>query len=248
MTTARRTLTRLGATAGAAGLLTLGVAGTAAAHVTVTPSTSSAGSYSVLTFSVGHGCEGSPTTAITISIPEGINAVTPTRNELYDVTKEAEQLDPPVADAHGNELTERVSTVTYTARTPLPEGFRDTFEVQLQLPEDAEGESLVFPTIQTCEKGETAWTEIPAEGQTEDDLESPAPGFTIIGAEEGGHGGSDTAASDTAPVAAETSSAAQTEAASSDGDGNGLAIAGLVAGVAGLLVGGSALLRARRTA
>lgn len=243
MSLARCTLARLGATAGAAGLLISGAAGVASAHVSVTPSTSAAGSYSVLTFSVAHGCEGSPTTAMTISIPEGINAVSPTRNDFYDVTKQTEQLDPPVVDAAGNELTERVSTVTYTARTPLPEGFRDTFEVQLQLPEEAVGESLLFPTIQTCEKGETAWTEVPAEGQTEDDLESPAPGFTIVeaGEAEGGHGA--------APAAApETSSAAQTEASSGDGNSNGLAVAGLAAGVVGLLVGGLALLRTRRTA
>ncbi|MDO9455882.1 YcnI family protein [Nocardioides sp.] len=263
MPTARRTstraLTRIGAVAGVAGLLTLGLAGPASAHVTVTPSTTAAGSYSVLTFSVGHGCEGSPTTAVTISIPEGINAATPTRNDYYDVTKQVAKLDPAVTDAEGNELTERVSTVTYTAKTPLPDGYRDTFEVQLQLPEDAEGETLSFPTIQTCAQGETAWTEIAEAGQSEDDLDNPAPAFAVTEASEGGHHDAgathDDAAEEgeegeAAAVSTETGSAAETQesAASSDDDGNGLAIAGLVAGVAGLLVGGFALLRSRRTA
>ncbi len=249
----RRTSLRLGAAAGAAGLLTIGLAGAASAHVTVTPSTTAAGSYSVLTFSVGHGCEGSPTTALAISIPEGINAVTPTRNDYYDVTKQTEKLDPPVTDSHGGEVTERVATVTYTARTPLPEGFRDTFELQLQVPEDADGETLTFPAIQTCEKGETAWTEVPAAGQSEDDLESPAPAFVVTEAGEGGHHDDDAAAEDeagdAAPVSAETgtTSAAQ-ESASADDDGNGLAIAGLATGVVGLLVAGVALARTRRTA
>ena len=67
----RRTLARLGATAGAAGLLTLGLAAPASAHVTVTPSDTAAGAYVVLTFSVPHGCDGSPTTGITIQMPGG---------------------------------------------------------------------------------------------------------------------------------------------------------------------------------
>lgn len=247
---ARRTAARLGAIAGTTGLLTLGLAGAASAHVTVTPSTTSAGAYSVLLFSVGHGCEGSPTTKITIKVPEGINSVTPTRNDFYDVTKELVALDPPVTDAHGNELTERVDTVTYTARTPLPDGYRDTFEVQAQIPEDAEGTTLTFPTVQTCEQGETAWTQTPAAGQTEDDLESPAPAFEVTAAGEGGHHDGEEAEESAAdPVAAEAEpTATQAAAVVSDDDGNGLAIAGLATGVIGILVGGAALARSRRTA
>lgn len=254
MSPARRTLARLGAVTGTAGLLTLGLAGAASAHVTVTPSDTGAGAYTVLTFAVGHGCDGSPTTGITISVPEGINAVTPTRNDYYDVTKQTEKLTPPVTDAHGNELTERVGTVTYTARTALPDGFRDTFELSVQIPEDAEGSDLTFPVIQTCEKGETAWTQVPAAGQSEDDLESPAPGFEVTAAGAGGHGDEaadpEEGADDAAAVSAETTpaSASTEEAAASDDDGNGLAIAGLVAGIGGLALGGAALARSRRTA
>ena len=52
----------------------------ASAHVTITPSTTAAGAFAVLEVSVGHGCDGSPTTEITIQMPPEINAVTPTRN------------------------------------------------------------------------------------------------------------------------------------------------------------------------
>lgn len=248
----RRTLTRLGLAGGAAAALALGLAAPASAHVTVTPSETAAGAYTVLTFSVGHGCDGSPTTGIRIQIPEGINAVTPTRNDYYAVTKQAEQLDPPVTDAHGNELTERVATVTYTARTDLPDGFRDTFELSLQLPEDAEGQTMTFPVVQSCVQGENPWTEVPAEGQSEDDLEYPAPAFTVTAAGEDGH--HDDAAEEPADETAEGVSVTEAsgepaDEAASDADGSGsatgLAIAGLVAGVAGLLVGGLALARGR---
>ena len=177
-----RTLARLGAVPLALGAVVLGVAAPASAHVTITASTTAAGAFTVLTVSVPHGCEGSATTEVTIQIPEEINAVTPTRNALWEVEKEVEQLDPPVTDAHGNEITERVATVTYTADTPLPDGYRDAFELSLQLPDD-EGTTLVFPTIQTCEEGESAWIEVPADGQSEDDLELPAPSVTITAAE-----------------------------------------------------------------
>ena len=43
----------------------------ASAHVTITPSTTAAGAFAVLEVSVGHGCEGSPTTEITIQMPAG---------------------------------------------------------------------------------------------------------------------------------------------------------------------------------
>jgi len=71
--------------------------------------------------------------------------------------------------------------------------------LSVAIPEDAAGTTLFFPTIQTCESGETAWIEIPAEGQDHDDLESPAPGVTVV---EGGgddHGHAEEAAADTAP-------------------------------------------------
>ena len=233
----RRTLARLGATAGAAGLLTLGLAAPASAHVTVTPSDTAAGAFVVLTFSVPHGCDGSPTTGITIQVPEEILSVTPTRNPLYEVEKSVVQLDEPVEDAHGNSITERVGEVTYTARTPLPDGERDAFELSLQLP-DAAGETLAFPVIQACEKGETAWVETPAEGQDAEELERPAPSVTITEATGDEHG------------AAETVSTEEPEADAADDsdseDGNGLAIAGLVVGAVGVIVGGTALARTRK--
>lgn len=50
----------------AAGALVLGLGGPAAAHVTVSADGTAAGSYTLLTFSVPHGCEGEATTAIAI--------------------------------------------------------------------------------------------------------------------------------------------------------------------------------------
>jgi len=120
-------------------------------------------------------------------------------------------------------VTEGSTQVVYTARTPLPDGQRDTFELSLQIPEDAEGQTLTFPTIQTCEAGSTSWTEVPADGQSEDDLEHPAPAFEVTAASSDDDDDGDDDATD------------------------GLAVAGLVAGLLGLALGAVALARTRRS-
>jgi uncharacterized protein YcnI len=251
-----RTFARLGALPAATAAVALSLAAPASAHVTATPSTAAAGAYTVVTFSVGHGCEGSPTTRIEIQVPESVLSVTPTRNPYYDVEKTMVDLDDPVTDAHGNEVTERVASIVYTADTPLPEGQRDTFELSFQLP-DAEGEVLAFPTVQTCQEGETGWVEVPAEGQDVDELDSPAPAFEILPAGEDAHGSSDEASDE-----ASDESAGSAEQASTDDDGAGepaeaatpeagsaaLGWAGLAAGLLGLGAGGVALARTRTSA
>ena len=238
-----RTIARLAALPAATAAVALSIAAPASAHVTATPSTAAAGAYTVVTFSVGHGCEGSPTTRLEIQVPESVLSVTPSRNPFYDVEKTIEQLDEPVADAHGNEVTERTASIVYTATTPLPDGQRDAFELSFQLP-DAEGETLSFPTIQTCEKGETGWTEVPADGQDAEELESPAPAFEIVAAEAGGHG--DQAAAEPAADEAEPTVEESTEAAADAGDTSpALGWIGLVAGLLGLAAGGLALARTR---
>ena len=235
----RFTLPAAGAATAALGLVAL-TAGTASAHVTVSPDTTAAGGYAVLTFSVPHGCEGSPTTKVAIAMPQDIPQVTPTVNPNWTVAKVQEKLAEPVKDAHGNEITERVSQVVYTAKTPLADGYRDTLALSLQLPEK-EGETLTFPVVQTCAKGSTNWNETAAEGQDAEELAHPAPAVTVTAADAAGHHGA--TSDDDAAGGAE---AAPADERDGDGGGDGLAIAGLVAGVAGIAVGGLALARGRK--
>ncbi len=244
---AARPFLRVAAPTAALALVALG-ASPAAAHVTGTPSTTAAGAYTVVTFSVGHGCEGSPTTEIEIQVPEGVNAVTPTRNPLYTLEKNIEELDEPVTDAHGNEVTQRVGSVTYTAETPLPDGQRDTFELSFQIPADAEGETLAFPSVQTCEKGETGWTQLPEEGQDADELDTPAPSFEVTAAEGDGHGHGEESADETAESDSHDEGHDEGDETTEASAGSTVGWAGLVLGGLGLLVGGIALARSRATA
>ena len=227
--TIRNTAARLGAASIAAAALSLTFVAPASAHVTVGGTSTEAGEYTVLTVSVPHGCDGSPTTKVEIKIPDDVLAVTPTRNPFWDVSTSVVKLAKPAKDAHGNAVTERTGTVTYTATTPLPDDQRDAFELSFQVPDKA-GETLTFPAIQTCEKGKTAWTEVPAKGQDAEELEHPAPSFVITPDDEHGPG---SAADEAADGAAK---------AGSDQRGT----IGLVAGLAGLALGATALVQVRR--
>jgi uncharacterized protein YcnI len=242
------------------------IAAPASAHVTARPDTTAAGAYALVTFGVPHGCEGSSTTRVSIEIPDALTGVTPTVNPGWDVEMTMETLDPPVEGSHGEEITERVAEVVYTARTPLPDELRDAFVLSLKLPEDAAGDTLVFPTVQACEEGEAAWVEVAGPGEDPDDLDYPAPAFEVTAAEDDGHshGGGEHATDDAAGEATTTGEAgasdevelsaeaaaqvAPDDAAPAAVTWVALAIgaAGLAAGAAGLLVARSALARARR--
>lgn len=219
---------------GAGLLLALASPLAASAHVGVTPESTAAGSYTVLTFAVPHGCDGSATTAVAIDIPESIPSVTPTINQGWTVEKTTIKLDPPVTDANGNELTERVGQVVYTAKTPLADGYRDTFALSLQLPEDAAGDTLEFPVTQTCEVGSTLWNEKTVDGEAEP--EHPAPAITVTEATADGHGHGD--GDDDAEAATDTHDEASstTDAAEVDVLARVLGVLGLVVGAVGVVI------------
>ncbi|MFD1214908.1 YcnI family protein, partial [Arthrobacter sp. GCM10027362] len=182
-----KTLLTAAVTASLAAGLAVAGASAASAHVHVDPDSTAAGSTSVLTFSFAHGCDGSPTTGITISLPDQLDDAIPTANPGWDVKKVTEKLDTPKKLGTGTTITERTGRIAYTARTPLADGVRDTLQLQIQVPA-AEGQTLAFPVLQTCEKGKTDWAQLPAGGQDGHDLESPAPTFTVTAAAAGDHG------------------------------------------------------------
>lgn len=231
-----RTTRSLSALAIAGGALLLS-ASPASAHVGIEQTEQAAGSSTVLNFAVPHGCDGSATTAVAIQIPESIVTVTPNRNPYYDVTVETETLDAPIEGSHGEQITERDAVVTYTAREPLPDRIRDVLGVSLSVPADAEGETIYFPVIQTCEQGETAWIEIPEDGVDPHSLDAPAPAINVVAGDDGGHG------HDAGEEAAEDEVAAADTSAEDDGT-DVLAIVAIVIAILGLGLAGFAVTRA----
>jgi uncharacterized protein YcnI len=230
----------------AAGIAILGLttATAASAHVSAGPAAQPAGSYVVETLSVPHGCEGSSTTKVRIQIPESVPQVTPTVNPNWDVEKTMVTLEAPIDAGHGETIDERVGEIVYTAKTPLPDGLRDAFELSFKTP-DNPGETLYFPTIQTCEVGETAWIEIPADGESGDEPEHPAPAVTLVASDSGdGHGASTTDDDTTEPAASSEQASATTETSGSDSS-NTLAIIAIVVGGVAIVISGVALARGR---
>ncbi|MFT2752872.1 YcnI family protein [Clavibacter sp. Sh2088] len=183
---------RIRVAAGAALGLALAVSAplAASAHVELDASTTAPASLSVLTFAVGHGCEGSATTALAIRFPADVQAVKPTLAPGWSVAEQE------AADG---------TTVTYTADTPLPDALRATVQVEALLPVDgAAGDVVAFPTLQTCVQGSTDWAETPAAG-TEPD--HPAPAITLTDAASA-TGASTGSAAGTTEAAAATPAAA----------------------------------------
>ncbi|MCU1409232.1 MAG: nuclear export factor [Microbacteriaceae bacterium] len=224
-------------------LLAIAVPLSASAHIGVAPTSTAAGSASVLTFALPHGCDGSATTAFAIDIPESITSVTPTVNPNWDVAKVPVNLDKPIDDGHGNSITSRIGQVVYTAKAPLADGLRDTFALSLTLPVDAAGTTLAFPVVQTCEVGTTTWDQVAQDGEAEPD--HPAPSIAVTAAVAGdGHGHANGVAE---ADAAGAGSAAGSSGTGSSGDvlARVLAIGGLVVGAVGIVLATTSRRRTR---
>ncbi|WP_066287083.1 YcnI family copper-binding membrane protein [Arthrobacter sp. B6] len=234
--TLRRSLTTAAAAAGTAAILLTAATG-ASAHVGVTPDKTSANSYALLTFGIPHGCEESGTTKVTITLPAELNDAQPTVNPNWTVEKVTEQLAAPKKLADGTSITKRTSQIVYTAKAPLAHDLRDAVVLSMKLP-DAAGTTLYFPTLQTCEEGQTDWSEIAKDGQDPHALKAPAPSITVTepaGADGHAHA-SDTAGHTTEHASALPFSGAEARSWSA-----------LAAGVGGLALGGVALARSGAT-
>lgn len=210
-----------------AALAALALPATAAAHVTIEPAEMPAGGYGYGEFSVGHGCDGSPTTELRIQVPPEVKYAVPEVEPGWGIsTKKG-------AKGEGTE-------VVWTADEPLADDQLTRFGMVMQAPKTP-GEELVLPAVQKCEKGENPWIEVAEEGEKEPDF--PAPVLTVTEAEEDDHGAAARSHDDAEASSAETEASAAEEG---DSDGNALAIAGLIFGGLGMLTGGAALRSARR--
>ncbi|WP_423183341.1 YcnI family protein [Arthrobacter sp. NyZ413] len=231
----RRTLSATAIAGGTAALMMAGLAG-ASAHVSVNPDKTAANSYALLTFGVPHGCDASATTKVTINLPDELTDATPTVNPNWTVEKVTQTLPEPKKLADGTSITKRTSQIVYTAKTPLDPHLRDALVLSVKLP-DAAGKTIYFPTLQNCEQGQTNWAEIPAAGQDPHSLKAPAPSVAITpAAAADGHA---------APAVSTTAVTTEQVASVSDDGSQARSWAGLVAGVAGLVLGAAAFFRKR---
>lgn len=156
---------------------------TVGAHVVLEQKTAPAASYYKATFMVGHGCNGSATTGITIRIPEGVVNIKPMPKPGWTLATRVEKLPKPY-ELHGKAFTEGVVEVNWKGGS-LADAHYDEFVMLTRLP-DAPGK-YYFPILQTCEGSENRWEEIPAEGKTTRDYKMPAAQLEVLPVEEHKH-------------------------------------------------------------
>lgn len=244
----RPTSRRLGRALAIGAATLVAIAPMAAAHVTVNPGEATKGGYAALAFRVPNERPDSGTTSLEVNIPEDTPiasiSVKPTPGWTYTV--ERRTLPEPL-DLHGRQVTEVVSKITWTGGTINPGEFQE-FEISAgPLPEDVD--QILFPTIQTYASGEVVrWIDEPLDSGEEP--EHPAPLLTLVASEDehGGGAAEDeeaTGASDEAAVGVSVENTASQDDVDS---ASTLAIVGVVVGVLGLLAGGFALIRSRKSA
>ncbi|AYF29427.1 MULTISPECIES: YcnI family protein [Micromonospora] len=232
----RRSATVAALTLTAVATAVLGVAGPASAHVTINPAEGKQGGYGRFAFRVPNESDTASTVKVEVNLPENapVGSVSTMPVAGWTVAVEKRKVDPPI-EVHGSQLTEAVSKLTFTAapNAGVKPGEFQEFPVSMgPLPQV---DTMVFKVLQTYSDGNVSrWIEEPTPGAEEP--ENPAPVLKLAAAAPASTGAS-------APAAA----AADDD---DDDDGSGaataLGVAGLVAGLGGLALGGLAFARTRR--
>jgi periplasmic copper chaperone A len=162
-------------------LLLLALAPTAQAHMYLPIREATAGERTDVPLRVSHGCDGSPTIAVTTTIPPGVTNLSIEHRRDWTITLTMRPLDPPQRGEGGQMIRETVDTITWAGNS-LPEGRFEAFTYRAVMPKAAG--RIYFPTVQRCEKGEHRWVATPKPGQSHEQLmraeKEPAPSLLLI--------------------------------------------------------------------
>src|SRR5439155_24883099 len=178
----KRFIAKSGAVLAAAGLITLTTAGIASAHVTakVLGEPAVQGGYTKITFRVPNEDNTAGTVKLELKLPAGapMSSVRtkPMQGWTASVTKT--KLDKPIK-SHNTEITEAVSTVTWTANPGVRIGPGEFEEFEVSAGPLPETDKLIIPATQTYDSGKVVeWKDQPAAaGQPEP--EHPAPTLAV---------------------------------------------------------------------
>jgi uncharacterized protein YcnI len=225
---------RIGAIASLAALSVAGLATAASAHVTANPKSAEQGSYAKVSFRVPNERDGAATTKVVVHLPVEHPLASVSVRPTPGLKAEKSKLPKPVK-SHGGELTEAVTTITWSGGEIEPGQFQE-FEVSMgPLPDDTD--QLMFKADQTYSNGEVVkWEEEPAEGAAEP--EHPAPTLKLTPKD----------AAPTAGLTAQREPAEKAAASTDDGTARLLGGIGIAVGAVGLGLGGYGLSRARSRA
>jgi len=157
-------------------------------HVTLEDPAAAAGASYRAVLKVGHGCAGSATNSMTVTVPPGFVAAQPLVKAGWTVSTKVGKLAVPY-EMHGTKYTEGVQEISWTAKdveNALPDAYADEFILRGTTPKTPG--TIWFKVVQGCEKGSNNWVEIPAEGQDAHSLVSPAARLDVLDVQaSGGH-------------------------------------------------------------
>jgi uncharacterized protein YcnI len=155
----------------------------ASAHVVLDKPEARIGAPYKAMLAVAHGCEGSATVRLTVSIPEGMIAVKPIPKPGWTIKITKGAYARSYAFMHGIQLAEGVKEISWSGGK-LDDDFYDEFGFAGFIADSLKsGERLAFPAIQECETGVSKWIEVAAAGQDPHALKFPAPLLRLAGAE-----------------------------------------------------------------
>lgn len=158
-------------------ILTFAGATGALAHATLETQAAAVGSTYKGVMRIGHGCDGQATLNVTVKIPEGVISVKPMPKAGWALETTTGAYSEP-HDYYGTPLTEGVREISWTGE--LSDAHYDEFVFRGTLSKKLiAGETIYFPTVQTCADGTSEWVNIPLEGQDPHDIEDPAPGLAL---------------------------------------------------------------------
>lgn len=130
---------------------------------------------------VGHGCDGSATNQIRVTLPAGLQGVKPMPKPGWNLSTKMGQLATPYDNGHGGMVTQGVTEVTWVAAakdSAILDAHYDEFVLRGRVPREAG--PIWFKIFQGCEKGSTDWAEVPASGSAIKELKTPAALLEII--------------------------------------------------------------------
>jgi uncharacterized protein YcnI len=156
-------------------------------HVTLQDPVTSAGAAYRAVLRVGHGCEGSSTTGMKVTMPAGFNGAQPMPKPGWTVSTTVGKLAEPY-ESHGTRYTEGVLEIIWTAKgsdNALPAAHYDEFVFRGTA--SAKVGPQWFKVLQSCDKGVNAWVDVPASGINTKDLKMPAALLQVQDVQGAGH-------------------------------------------------------------
>jgi len=227
------------------GVLALALPGAAQAHVSLHPNEVPAGSFATLDIRVPNEMESANTVKLAVQVPPGFLDISTEYMPGWSAKVMTSKLAKPVQTDDG-EVTEQVREIVWTgsgAQGRIPPGQFVNFPISTEIPGKA-GEELTFKVLQYYDNGEVVrWIGGPSSDEPAPQIDVTAEGGVL----------QDVAGSEAAPPSPSTEASAGETASSgsssssSDSASKGLGIAALIVGALGLLAGGAALVRSRRT-